>query len=193
VLTQASMMLTVGGGESYTHPVQRGRWVMSALLCASPPAPPPGVPTLDMSASSNLPMKARLNQHVNTPNCIGCHATMDVYGLGLENFDLQGKWRDTYPELGPAPIDASGTLPDGRSFKDPAEMIDLLAADPNVKDCLARKLMAYVLTRPTDSMDDQCVGKVIGEGYATADSHLSDLFSHIAESPQFLTQQGVAP
>jgi hypothetical protein len=173
--------------------VQRGRWVMDALLCAQPPAPPPGVPTLDMSSSSSLPMKDRLNQHVNNPNCIGCHQTMDVYGLGLENFDLQGKWRDTYPELGNVHIDASGTLPDGRSFQNPAQMIDLLAQDPNVQACLARKLMSYVLTRPADSSDDACVAKVAGTQSVTADSHLSDLFTQIMRSPQFLSQQGVMP
>ena len=41
---------------------------------------------------------------------------MDPLGFGLENFDAIGAWRT---EDGKFPIDASGTLPDGRTFDGP--------------------------------------------------------------------------
>ena len=44
---------------------------------------------------------------------------MDPLGFGLENFDAVGAWRD---EDGKFPIDASGTLPDGRTFNGPEEL-----------------------------------------------------------------------
>lgn len=194
VLTEGALMLTVGGGESYSHPVQRGRWVMDSLLCAPPPPPPPGVPSLDSTAPGNLPMRQRLNEHVAKPQCSGCHSTMDVYGLGLENFDTQGKWRANYASLGNAPIDASGALPaDGGTFSDPASMLQLLAQDLSVRTCLTQKLMAYTLTRPVSSADDLCISQLLGSKYVLPESHFSDLMAHLAQSPQFLSQQGAAP
>ena len=38
---------------------------------------------------------------------------MDPLGFGLENFDAVGAWRTMDGKL---PIDAAGTLPDGRKF-----------------------------------------------------------------------------
>jgi hypothetical protein len=193
VLTQAGLMLTVGGGESYTHPVQRGRWVMDSLLCQAPGAPPPGVPSLPGPISSTDTMKQRLNAHVASPQCQACHATMDVYGLGLENFDMQGHWRDVYAELNNTPIDATGMLPDGRSFQTPAQMMTLLANDPKVQGCLAQKVMMYALARPLGSQDDFCVANTLGTQYAQSTSSLSDLFTHVALSHQFLMQAGASP
>jgi hypothetical protein len=193
VLTDAAIMLTVGGGESYSHPVQRGRWVMGSLLCNPPGAPPPGVPSLDTGTPSNLPMRQRLTMHVSSPACSGCHQIMDVYGLGLENFDMQGKWRTVYAALNNAPIDASGTLPDGRTFTGPAEMVSLLGTDPTVRSCIAQKLMAYTLARPTAGTSDLCVSQALGANFIAPDSHFSDLFTHLAQSPQFLQQQGAGP
>lgn len=193
VLTQGAIMLAVGGGESYTHPVQRGRWVMANLLCAAPGSPPPGVPPLDTTNTADLPIRDRLAAHVASPACNGCHVTMDVYGLGLENFDLQGKWRTTYPELNNLTIDASGALPsDGGTFTQPAGMIDLLAKNDAVKTCLAQKVMVYALARPLAGTDDLCTAQVLGQKYAQSDSKLSELFGHMTQSPQFLMQQGAA-
>jgi hypothetical protein len=42
--------------------------------------------------------------HRSKPECYGCHQKMDPLGLGLENYDPSGKWRETY---GKVAIDAS--------------------------------------------------------------------------------------
>lgn len=193
VLTQASIMLTVGGGESYTHPVQRGRWVMANLLCAPPPPPPAGVPGIDMTSPSNETMKQRLAEHTNNPACSGCHATMDVYGLGLENFDLVGKWRTVYAALNNTPINPSGVIPgDGGTFAGPSGMLQILGTDDVVKGCLAQKILTYALTRPLSSADDTCVANALGGQYNQPTSHFSELLAHLTQSPQFLGQQGAA-
>ena len=41
---------------------------------------------------------------------------MDVLGFGLENYDAIGQWRTMD---GKFPVDASGTLPNGKSFSTP--------------------------------------------------------------------------
>jgi hypothetical protein len=193
ILTEAALMLTIGGGETYTHPVQRGRWVLDSLLCSAPGAPPADVPSLDTTTPSNLPMRQRLAEHTASPFCSSCHEVMDVYGLGLENFDMEGKWRSTYAALNNLPIDASGVLPDGGTFSGPQQMLALLAEDPGVRACLAEKLMTYALARPMDSDSDQCVAQALGAQDVQPTSHLSDLFTDLAMSPQFQMQQGASP
>lgn len=57
-------------------------------------------------------------EHLQNPACSGCHTAMDDLGLGLENFDALGRYRETDEGL---PIDARtrSTLRGGRSSPDP--------------------------------------------------------------------------
>jgi hypothetical protein len=193
LLTSGAVMLTAGGGATYTHPVQRGRWVMDSLFCAPPPPPPAGVSTVLPMSSSNLPMRDRLTQHTQSTACSGCHASMDLWGLGLENFDMAGQWRTTYAALANLPIDASGVLADGRTFSGPAEMLGVLAADPAVPACLAQKLMTFALTRPMSTLDDTCTATTLGVANITPTSTLSGLVTQLVQTPQFQSQEGAAP
>ena len=61
--------------------------------------------------SSAGTLRQRMEQHRANPSCAACHARMDPLGFGLENYDAIGAWRE---QDGGIPIDASGTLPDGR-------------------------------------------------------------------------------
>ena len=48
-----------------------------------------------------------LARHRADSACSACHNLMDPIGLGLENFDWMGRWRDT--EADGTPIEAIGT------------------------------------------------------------------------------------
>ena len=58
----------------------------------------------------------RVAEHLEDPACASCHLITDPIGLGMENFDGIGRWRDT--DHG-AEIDASGDL-DGDCDEDAA-------------------------------------------------------------------------
>ena len=70
---------------------------------------------------------------------------MDPLGLGLENYDAIGRWRENY---GNVLIDASGALADGRAFNGPAELKNILSEE---KEAFARnlsiKMLSYALGR----------------------------------------------
>ena len=111
VLTQASV-LTVSSYATRTSPVLRGKWILDNLLNAPPPEPPPDVPNLDEAKiGTAASLRQQLEEHRTNPICASCHQRMDPLGFGLENFDAVGAWRTMD---GKFPIDASGTLPDGR-------------------------------------------------------------------------------
>lgn len=127
---------------SHSHassPTVRGKFVREALLCQSIPAPPDDVGELP-EPSPDLPtMRERLQEHRTNPACASCHSITDPIGLGLENFDAIGAFREL--ENG-ARIDPSGEL-DGIWFDDARGLGEALAAHPNVTTCLVRNLYRY--------------------------------------------------
>jgi mono/diheme cytochrome c family protein len=167
VITQASV-LTVSSYATRTSPVLRGRWILDNILAAPPPEPPPDIPNLDdKGVGTATTVRQQLEQHRKDPSCASCHKRLDPLGFGLENFDAIGAWRATE---GTMPIDASGTLPDGRSFTGPKELRAILASE---KDAFTRaitgKLMTYALGRGLERSDRRAVkavAKQVGaEGY----------------------------
>lgn len=143
-----------------TSPVTRGKWVMEQLLGISPPPPPPVVAELteDPAVHSELGLKKILLQHRSNPACFSCHQKMDPLGLGLENFDPIGKWRNSY---GKAPVDASGVMHNGSAFQGPKELKLLLLKE---KEKIARnfssKLLSYALGRSTLFTDEPALQKL---------------------------------
>jgi hypothetical protein len=77
---------------------------------------------------------------------------MDPIGFALENYDAVGRWRG---EDAGAPIDASGTLPDGTRFQGPAGLTQLLLT--KYRDDFVRtateKLLTYALGRGVEYYD----------------------------------------
>ncbi len=123
-----------------TSVTRRGLFVREVLLCQSLPSPPAGLNTSIPEASEEAPtMRDRVEQHLADPSCAACHSSMDPIGLGLENFDGLGGWRDT--ENG-VTIDASGDL-DGVPYAGAWDLGQALHDHPNTGPCLARTLFQY--------------------------------------------------
>ena len=110
-------LLLASSYPNRTSPVLRGEYVMRNIIGVPPEPPPPEVETdLDnVAPEENLTVRERLAIHRENPTCNGCHGLMDPLGFALENFDVDGTWRDVDRESG-KPIDASGTLPDGTAI-----------------------------------------------------------------------------
>ena len=106
-----------------SSPTLRGKAVRNILLCQLIPAPPVNVDTSipEPSGTTNT-MRERVAEHLTDPSCAGCHRLTDPIGLGLENFDGIGRWRDyDNGEI----IDPSGDL-DGAEFVTPYELGDAI-------------------------------------------------------------------
>ena len=107
LLTQASM-LNLHAHATASSPTLRGVFIRKTLLCQVVPPPPADVDTSIPAATEEAPtMRERLEQHFEDPSCAGCHKMMDLVGLGLENLDGIGQWRDLENN---APIDPLETL-----------------------------------------------------------------------------------
>ncbi|HYP09633.1 MAG TPA: DUF1592 domain-containing protein [Bryobacteraceae bacterium] len=182
VLTQASV-LTVSSYATRTSPVLRGKWIMENFLNEPIPPPPPNVPTLEeekIGASGSL--RSQMEQHRTNPVCSSCHAKMDPIGFGFENFNAIGQFRTTD---GKFEIDASGTLPDGRSFKGANELKTLIQADSGkFAECVTDKMLTYALGRGLERYDRRTV-KAIANNIASKDYRFSSLVLEIVNSLPF--------
>lgn len=152
VITQASI-LALTSNPTRTSPVKRGKFILEEILGDPVPPPPPGTPDLkaDGQPLTGRTLRERLEQHRKDPTCYSCHAKMDPLGFGLENFDAIGAYRAVD---GGAPVDASGTLPNGKKFSGVTELKSLLKSrsDDFVRN-LTAKLMTFALGRGLTSAD----------------------------------------
>jgi Protein of unknown function (DUF1592)/Protein of unknown function (DUF1588)/Protein of unknown function (DUF1587)/Protein of unknown function (DUF1585)/Protein of unknown function (DUF1595)/Planctomycete cytochrome C len=182
ILAHASL-LTVSSYSTRTSPVLRGKWILENLLNAPPPAAPPGVPPLDDSkAGQSATLRQQMEEHRKNPVCASCHSRMDPLGFGLENFNAIGAWRT---EEGKFPVDASGALPDGRSFQTPAQLKAILKADRDtVVRGLAEKLLIYALGRGLEQYDKPTVAEIAAK-LPSQDYKFSQLVLGIVNSLPF--------
>ena len=177
-------VLTVTSYATRTSPVLRGKWVLENLLSAPPPPPPPNVPDLDETASSEgLSIRERLVKHRANPACASCHARMDPYGFGLENFDAIGRWRTR--EADGQAIDASATLPDGTAFNGPSELrANILRRPEEFVKTFTRKLLTYGVGRGLEASDEPIVRRIVSQ--AARDGYrFSSIIVGIATSEPF--------
>jgi mono/diheme cytochrome c family protein len=177
-------VLTVTSYATRTSPVLRGKWILENLLSAPPPAPPPNVPNLEDTVSAeSLSVRERLVRHRTNPGCAGCHARMDPYGFGLEQFDAIGRWRET--EADGKAIDAADTLPDGTVFNGPSELRAAILKRPDeFLKTFTRKLLTYAVGRGLDYRDEPIVRRIVSQ--AARDQHrFSAIVTGIARSDAF--------
>ncbi len=142
VLTQASI-LTLTSQPTRTSPVKRGKWILETFLGSAPPPPPADVPQLAATIKANpkASLREQLAIHRQSSKCSVCHKVMDPLGFGLENFDGIGRWREKEKDR---PVDASGTLPGGESFRGPLELVRVLSKRQDIfRRHLARTLLTY--------------------------------------------------
>ena len=190
VLTQASV-LTVSSYPTRTSPVIRGKWILENILNTPPPPPPANVPSLKESeAGSAMSVRESLEKHRADPICAGCHARMDPLGFGLENFNGIGRNRT---EDGKFPIDSSGVLPNGKSFKNAQELMGILEADKDgFTRCLVEKMLTFAIGRGLERYDRPVVS-AIARKVADNQYKFSTLVMEIVNSAPFEMRRGEAP
>lgn len=206
-LTQAAILKVTANGTT-TSPVPRGAFVMDRLLGQPPEAPPANVAAVEPDVRGATTIREQLAKHRDNVACASCHAKLDPPGFALEMFDVIGGQRNRYRSIGtgdPAPrgkidpligisfklgpaVDASGQLPDGRSFKDVGEFQSLIAGDSQrLTTNLARRLLTYATGRPVTFSDRDAVDAAVtatlrqGGGIRT-------LVHEIVQSPLFRTR-----
>jgi hypothetical protein len=202
-MTQASVLKVTANGTT-TSPVLRGKWIMERILGYEIP-PPPVVPAVEPDIRGAVTIRQQLEKHRSNASCATCHSRMDPPGFALESFDVMGGWRDRYrgvddtktPEKGigkngqpfafqyALPVDSSGVLTDGRSFRDVRELKQLLLTDEHQLALnMAKQLTIYATGAPVRFSDRAPIEKIVES--AKADQYgLRSMIYQVVESDLF--------
>ena len=132
-------------------------------------------------------MREQLEKHRTNPVCSSCHSGMDPLGFGLENYDAIGRWRTMD---GKFPVESGGTLPNGKTFSNPAELRAILKGQsPQFSRTLIEKMMTYGLGRGLKAYDRRTVDS-INRTLAADGYRLQTLIQQIVESLPFQSRRG---
>lgn len=180
LLGQASVLAQFAHPTA-TSPTLRGKFVREVLLCQNLPAPPGDVAIVLPEPSEDAPtLRDRLEQHREDPSCAVCHDLTDPIGLGLENFDGLGSWRDKDNGY---PVDASGNL-DGAAYTTAWDLAEAVAEHERLSVCLTQTVYAYANGRVLDDADDSQVDWHT-EGLSEQEHSVQFLLADIATSAAF--------
>ena len=188
ILTHASVLMVTSNPDR-TSPVKRGQFILDNILGSPAAMPPPNTPSLEASQEEEgrLGLLAQLARHRADPACATCHDRMDPLGLGLENFDAIGRWRE---ESEGEPIDASSQLASGEQFSGIRELREILSKKRRLfYRCLTKKLMTYALGRGIEYTDTPAIESIV-ETMLVKEGRFSTLLIGIVESPQFQMRRG---
>ncbi|XZE20589.1 DUF1592 domain-containing protein [Pirellulaceae bacterium SH449] len=190
ILTQAAV-LALTSNPTRASPVKRGKWVLENLLGDPPPSAPPNVPSLEEAvADEKATIRESLELHRSNPSCAGCHKIMDPIGLGLENFDAIGRWRD---EEDGVPVDAQGELVDGSVFQTPTELVAILSTKSDqVLENLTARMFIYATGRGIQR-PDRCVLRGIIAYTNERERSVRSLVEAICLSDAFLQKPTITP
>jgi hypothetical protein len=161
-----------------SSPIRRGLWVSDRVLCSPVPPPPPGIVIEPLDATGATTVREQLEKHRSDPACAGCHAMLDVVGMGFEEYDGVGR-TVLDPEL-----DTLGELPDGRVFEGADELSDLYADSEVFAGCLSEKLFIYAVGRGVTSTDKQDL-ETIAATAAAERLDLPSVIDAIVHTPAF--------
>ena len=185
-------LLALTSYPTRTSPVLRGKWLLDTILGAPPPSPPADVPALPERGDGGrtTSVRDRLERHRQAPACATCHASIDPPGFALEQFDGLGAWRTT-DEFG-NPIDATATMPNGRTVAGMAGLRALLLERPEqFAGTVTEKLLSYALGRGLEHTDKPIVRAIVRDA-AADDYRWSALIGGIVKSPAFLMRNAAA-
>jgi len=187
-------LLTMGGVLGLTsdgtrhRPVHRGVWLSETIFNKTPPPPPANVDPIEPvpPEGEKITIRQRMEAHTRDPNCAACHKSIDPLGLAFDQYDAIGQWR-THEHIPTGvgknpPVDASGTLIDGRTFNGSVEFKELLLDD---RDRFARAfiehLCTYALRRVLTVDDKDDISLILSEA-KKKNFHIKDIIRAVAVS-----------
>jgi len=130
-----------------------------------------------------------LEVHRGKPLCSSCHSRMDPLGLGFENFNAMGMWREK--DRG-QPIESKGKLISGETFENVSDLKRILLDNyrEDFYRCVTEKLMTYALGRGLTYADVHSVDRIV-ERLDEEGGRMSTLLHGIVDSAAFQRRRNV--
>lgn len=184
VLSRAAVLATHAHAAE-TSPVQRGKLVRTQFLCQDLPPPPPSAQTNVPNIPPDATQRETAEIFLASEDCGGCHRLMNPIGLGFENFDALGRWRDDHPNG--RRIDASGMVEganDMASFVGAGDLQQQLAASPAVHECVSKQWFRYAFGR-REQVADRCAVESIRDDFVESGLNVKELLVGLTQTDAF--------
>ena len=190
LLTQASVLALTSDGVRH-RPVHRGVWVSEAIFGKTPPPPPPNVEPLEPSPANSpkATIRMQLEAHATNASCASCHRKIDPLGFAFDNYDAIGRWRTqeviTSGQGDNPPVNATGRMPDGRTYDGPDAFKRLLIEDIDRFGTAFVEQLATFALRRVMTVDDMEAVRSIAATSKKADYHLRAIVENFLASELF--------
>ena len=213
LLSQAGVLMMTTNGE-FTNPFYRGAWVAKCIYGMELELPASLEVEALSSPTETFTIKDSIIEHRKDPQCASCHSKMDPYGLAMENFDVLGRYRDSYQKhvvtkvpyeekrdgkvvqkervthkfVDTNKVESDAVHRDGRVIKGMNGLKGLLLED---KDAIAKnlvtKLSEYAMGREMNHADTDRLHQIL-ETSKNNDYKLRDLIIAIITDESFITR-----
>jgi hypothetical protein len=196
--------LVLTSKPSETSPTARGLFIRNQFLGHEVPPPPPGVDTTLPAVTENAPLtnRQRLEIHLNSESCAGCHKLIDPIGLALEQYNAIGVFqpkmtlqfspprsqarsrRSTMVELD---LDTSGFIQglEDSQFTSPKELGRLLAESNACHRAIVKQLFRYAYGRAETPADQPVIENLL-ETFRSSGYRFRELIVALVTSDLFL-------
>lgn len=189
-------LLTMTSNGTRTLPVARGVFLLDRVFDNPPPPPPANAGEIDnkVPGEDKVTVRERLAIHRKVEACASCHAKIDPLGFALENYNAIGRWQLRESSGDPnrpyklgSPVDASGTMADGRPFQNLAEFQNIMCAEEErFLRGLVKRMLVFGLGRVVDFGDRALIQKLTDQLKTTGT--MTELIVGIVSSEQFRTK-----
>jgi hypothetical protein len=173
--------------------VARGLYMEEELFCREPlPFPDALLDQIDQfkaMVDPDKPERAYAEVRFQTAQCGFCHERFESLALGFERYDGLGRY--SLKNRAGHELRADGWISAGNSaggqrvpYRDVADYMRVLRAEPNVQRCLTKKQLQFALGRLMGEADKPTVDE-IHAGFLAAGGTYPGLARAIAASPAF--------
>ncbi|HVR18245.1 MAG TPA: DUF1592 domain-containing protein, partial [Polyangiaceae bacterium] len=179
---------------SDTSPTQRGIFVQTRLLCNVVQPPPANVNVDQAPESPDSECKIdRYAAHRDaSTSCAGCHSLLDPIGVGLEQYDIAGRFRTHDDGHEECPINGDGELPDVGPFNGPGELGRMLVDTGEVEQCFVEHLVRYAIGRAVRP-DEAGVVAELAQSFRSENYAAKELLLDFVASDRFALRREEPP
>jgi hypothetical protein len=174
--------------------IHRGVTISLDVLCAPLGMPSTVIPPLPASMPGQT---NRMRVDAHTKGCgASCHNQMiNPLGFAFENFDGMGQYRETEETGGQVlPIDSSGSFDfvgGTKDYANAAELMNVMAEDPQAHLCYAKKLASFGLQRNVVEADMPLLTKLASTSVSGTGS-VKQVILDLVKQDSFRTRVGGA-
>ena len=179
--------ITANTDTGEVTPVLDGKAVLEQLFCVFIGPPPNTVPPLPPPAPG-VSARARMESHVSSATCAGCHTQLDGAGWTLEQYGGLGQWR-TQDEGVTFATPGQGTLI-GTDVDGPVVggvgLARKIAASAQAQACMDTHYLKYALGRNISSTTDaSSIAQTLAD-FQNDNLSVKTLIASVTRSPAFL-------